>query len=184
MTGHAPGVGCPTSSRWRQGEPGLQGASFLPLPRFNSLPQEVAENLTSGQRRRLLADANAAVRGLNYLHGEGHRGSVTATASAATCEKVQWLQRDVLQRVLSCALRWIDVDSAIDETEALAKLLKGKDGNAPAASTSVGSYEYSRVSLPESVMDAPSVNSMLPAEARISSRSSSHGCCSRPRKQI
>ena len=147
--------------------PGQQGASFLPLPLFSSLPQEVADRLTSGQRRRLLADANAAVRGLHYLHGEGHRGPIAATATAATSEKVSWLQRDVQQRVLHAALRWIDVDSAINEKEALAKLLKGKAGYAPAASTSVGSYEYSRVSLPESVLDAPSALSMPPAEDMI-----------------
>ena len=126
MTGHAPGAGCPTSSRWRQGAPRRQGASFLPLPLFRSLPQEVADRLTWGQRRRLLTDANAAVRGLNYLHGEGHRGPTAATTTAATSEKVSWLQRDVQQRVLHAALRWIDVDSAINEKEALAKLLRGK----------------------------------------------------------
>ena len=71
------------------------------------------------------------------------------------------------QRVLHSALRWIDVDSAITEKEALAKLLKGKAGYAPDASTSVGSYEYSRVSLPDSVQGAPSQAQMLPAEARI-----------------
>ena len=106
-------------------------------------------------------------------------------ASAATSKKVQWLQRDVLQRVLHCSLRWIDVDSAITEKEALAKLLKGKAGYAPAASTNIGSYEYSRVSLPESVLDAPSVLSMLPAEARIfSSRSLRHGCSCRHRQRV
>ena len=60
------------------------------------------------------------------------------------------------------AMRWVH-----DEHEALAKLLKGRTGYAPGVSSSVGSNDYSRVSLPDSVVDAPPLIEMLPAEARI-----------------
>ena len=72
----------------------------------------------------------------------------------------------MLQRVFRAARRWVDVDSAITESEALARLLKGRSGYAPGVSSNVGSYEYSRVSLPESVLDAPLLLTMLPAEAK------------------
>ena len=61
----------------------------------------------------------------------------------------------------------MDADSAVGEHEALAKLLKGSTGCAPGVSSNVGSYEYSRVSLPDSVVDGPPLVEMLPAEARL-----------------
>ena len=67
------------------------------------------------------------------------------------------LTNDVRQRVLQCSLRWIDVDSAIDPNEALAKLLKGKSGYDPLPDSTVDSFEYARVSLPDDVNDAPSL---------------------------
>ena len=44
------------------------------------------------------------------------------------------------------------LNSAVDEHEALAKLPKERTGHAPGVSSNVGSYEYSRVSLPDSVV--------------------------------
>jgi hypothetical protein len=76
------------------------------------------------------------------------------------------IRADVQQRVFAAARRWIDVDSAITEEEALARLLKGKAGYATPGSTSIGSHEHSRVSLPDSVVDAPSLATMLPAQAK------------------
>ena len=70
------------------------------------------------------------------------------------------------QRVVLAATRWVDADSAVDEREALATLLRGRTGYALGVSSNVGSREYSRVSLPESVVDAPPLVEMLPAEAR------------------
>ncbi|CAK0791289.1 unnamed protein product [Prorocentrum cordatum] len=85
---------------------------------------------------------------------------------AASRMKMYAISADVQQRVFSAARRWIDVDSAVSEEEALARLLKGKAGYAPLGSTSTGSYEYSRVSLPDSVVDAPFLTTMLPAQAK------------------
>ena len=69
-------------------------------------------------------------------------------------------------RDISAALRWVDADSAFEEHEALAKLLKGRTGYALGVSSNVGSFEYSWVSLLDSVVDAPPLIEMLPAEAR------------------
>ena len=49
------------------------------------------------------------------------------------------------QRVIIAALRWVDADSAVDEDEALAKLLKGRTGYASGVSSNVGSCGYLRV---------------------------------------
>ena len=48
----------------------------------------------------------------------------------------------------------------------MAKLLKGRTGYAPGVSSNVGSYEYSRFSLPDSVVDAPPLIDLLPADAK------------------
>ena len=70
--------------------------------------------------------------------------------------------------VLTCSSvsSWVDADSAVDKREALAKLLKGRTGHAPGVSSNVGSYEYSRFSLPDSVVDASPRIDILPAEAK------------------
>ncbi|CAK0900961.1 unnamed protein product [Prorocentrum cordatum] len=123
------------------------------------------EGLSAAQRRRWLRGGNAACESLNYLHGGIHRGD-RAPASLTSQMKMDAISADVQQRVLSAARRWIDVDSAVSEEEALARHLKGKAGHAPLGSTSVGSYEHSRVSLPDSVVDAPFLATMLPAQAK------------------
>ena len=82
-------------------------------------------------------------------------------------DKNQCLRVDLQQRVIiGSAL--VDADSAVDENVALATLLKGRTGCALGVSSNVGSYEYSRVSLPDSVEDAPPLIGMLPAEAKFS----------------
>ena len=80
-------------------------------------------------------------------------------------DKNRYLREDVQQRVILAALRWGDADSAVDDNEALAKPLLGRTSHAPGVSSNVGSYEYSRVSRPDSVVDAPPLIEMLPAEA-------------------
>ncbi|CAK0869717.1 unnamed protein product, partial [Prorocentrum cordatum] len=118
--------------------------AFLPLP-----PPSVAgipAAATGGKRGRLLRDINAM--------------------SASTEKKILGLQADVRQRVVEAASRWCGVDSAVGERGALARLLKGRSGHQPAPSCSVGSYEYSKVSMPNDLHDSPSLISMLPSEAR------------------
>ncbi|CAK0800111.1 unnamed protein product, partial [Prorocentrum cordatum] len=159
----AGGVEAP--ARRSKGTRGLRGASFLPLTRLSELPPEWCEGLSAAQRRRWLRDGSAACESLNYLHGGIHRGD-RAPASLTSQMKTDAISADVQQRVFSAARRWIDVDSAVSEEEALARLLKGKAGYAPLGSTSMGSYEYSRVSLPDSVVDAPPLATMLPAQAK------------------
>ena len=80
-----------------------------------------------GQRRRLLRGVNAASRSLDWLLG-------------------------VQQRILCLAKRWVDVDSAVHEREASTELLRWRSGYVPAASSSIVSHEYSRVSLSEDLL--------------------------------
>ncbi|CAK0795513.1 unnamed protein product, partial [Prorocentrum cordatum] len=117
------------------------------------------------RRRRLLRDINAAIEALSWMHGGDHRPA-PRQMSASTEKKILGLQADVRQRVVEAASRWCDVDSAVSERGALARLLKGRSGYAPAPSCSVGSYEYSKVSMPSDLHDSPSLISMLPSEAR------------------
>lgn len=166
MTLPIEGASGPSGSRRWKGSSGMKGASFLPLPLVSSVPPEWRMMLSGGQRRRLLRDANAAIAALNWMHGDGRRSDVAYPLSAKTEGKILRLQHDVLQRVFHHSLRWVDIDSAVNRDEALAKLLKGRAGYAPAGSTNIGSYEYSRVSLPEDVADAPALIDTLPAEAR------------------
>ena len=126
-----------------------------------------SSGLTGGQRRRLLRDVHGACNALNWMHGEVTRPPALPPSLVASEDKNQCLRADVQQRVILAALRWVDADSAVDEHEALAKLLKGRTGYAPGVSSNVGSCEYSRVSLPDSVVDAPPLIDMLLAEARI-----------------
>ena len=55
----------------------------------------------------------------------------------------------------------VDADSTVDEHEALARLLKRRTCWAPGVSSTVGSYEYSRISLRNSVVDAPEARFFL-----------------------
>ena len=57
----------------------------------------------------------------------------------ATEDNNQCLRAKVQERVILAAMRWVDADSAVDEHEALAKLLKGPTGYAPGVSSNVGS---------------------------------------------
>ena len=94
----------------------------------------------------------------------------------ASEDKDQCLRADAQQRVILAAMRWVDADSAVGEHEALAKLLKGRTGYANGVSSNIGSCEYSRASLPDSVVDAPP-----PIETLLAEASFSHGCCCRRR---
>ncbi|CAK0841912.1 unnamed protein product, partial [Prorocentrum cordatum] len=141
-----------------------RACAFLPLPplRAAGLPPEV----TGGRRRLLLRDIEAAIDALNWMHGSAYR-PIPHRISSATERKILGLQADVRQRVVEAAARWSDVDSAVSGRGALARLLKGRSGYTPSLSCSVGSYEYSKVSLPGDLYNAPSLISMLPSEARI-----------------
>ena len=126
--------------------------------------------------RGLLRDVNGACNASNWMHGEDSRPAARPPGQ----DKYQCLRADVQQRVFLAAVRWVDADNAVDEHEALAKLLKERTGYVPGVSNA-GSCEYSRVSLPDSVVDAPPLIEILPAEARFFLRSFSHGCCCRRR---
>ena len=102
------------------------------------------------------------------MHGEDCRPAAGPPSLVASEDKNQSLRADVQQRVILAAMRWDDADSAVDEHEAVAKLLlNGRTGRAPGVSSIVTSFEYSRVSLPDSVVGAPPLIEMLPAEARF-----------------
>ena len=68
------------------------------------------------------------------------------------------------QRVSRGSLQWIDADSAVDEHEPLATLLKKRTGCALRVSSNVGSCE-SRVGPSDSVGAPPLIE--LPAEAGL-----------------
>ena len=106
-------------------------------------------------------------RALNWMHGEETRPPALPSSVVASEDKNQRLRADVQQRVITAALRWVDADSAVDGHQALAKLQKGSTSYASGVSSNVGSYESSRVSLPDSVVDAPPLIDILPAKAHI-----------------
>ena len=61
---------------------------------------------------------------LNWIHGEDSRPAACPASLVASEDKNQCLRADVQHRVILAALRWVDAGSAVDEHEALAKLLK------------------------------------------------------------
>ena len=152
----------PDQSPAETGASGHRCEGTFPL----DLPAWSSGDLTGGRRRRLSRDVNEACRALDGMHGEENRPTALPPSLVASEDKNQCLRADV-QRVILAALRWVDADSAVDEHEALAKLLKERTEYAPGVSSNVGSYEYSRFSLPESVVDAPPLIDVLPAEANI-----------------
>ncbi|CAK0829362.1 unnamed protein product, partial [Prorocentrum cordatum] len=149
-----------------EGSAGLQGSSFLPLAPLTELPDCWCEGPGAARRRRWLRDGRAACESLNCLRGGAHRADRSPPSLVSQLEMdAAWA--DVRRRVFSAARRWIDVDSAVAEEEAFAGLLKGKAGCVPLGSTSMGSDERSRLSLPDSVVDAPSSATALPVQARL-----------------
>ncbi|CAK0895503.1 unnamed protein product, partial [Prorocentrum cordatum] len=83
--------------------------------------------VAGGRRRRLLRDIEAAIDALNWMRGSAYRPT-PHRISSATERKILGLQADVRQRVVEAAARWSDVDSAVSERGALARLLKGRSG--------------------------------------------------------
>ena len=143
------------------------GCGLFPLPTVVSLDDSVTAGLGRRQRRRLQRDTAAALRGLNYLHGEGHRQRRAVTPSDATLERVRLLHEQSLHDVAVAARRWIDVDCATPPREAHNQLLKGRGGYVAAAASqaNLAPYEYSLLSVPECVADAPFLADILTAEA-------------------
>eukprot|EP00959_Pyramimonas_sp_CCMP1952_P030137 631807-Pyramimonas_sp.AAC.2 len=70
------------------------------------------------------------------MHGSACR-PIPHRISSATERKILGFQADVRQRVVEAAARWSDVDSAVSERGALARLLKGRSGYTPSPSCSV-----------------------------------------------
>ena len=121
-----------------------------------------------GKRRRFPRDVNGACRAVNWMLGEENRPGGSALPHLWTSRtRTNVFVWTCSQRVILAALRWVDADSAVDENGALAKLQQGRTGYAPGVSSNVGSFEYSRVSLPDSVVEAPPLIEMLPAEAKF-----------------
>ncbi|CAK0828217.1 unnamed protein product [Prorocentrum cordatum] len=129
-----------------------RACAFLPSPRLRAagLPAE----LTGERRRRLLRDIEAAIDALNWMRGSACR-PIPRRISAATERSNLVLQVDVRQRAVQAAARWSDVNSAGSERGFLARHLQGRSGHAPSPPCSVGSYEYSKASLPGDLRDAP-----------------------------
>ena len=71
------------------------------------------------------------------MHGEDSRPAARLPSLEASEDKNRCLRADVQQRVILAAMRWVDADTAVDEHEALAKLLKGRTGYAPGVSSKV-----------------------------------------------
>ena len=163
MTCPTEGVDCRPNSCRTKNPARSRSEGIFPLPQLLELSAWSPDGLTEVQRRRLLRDASRAYHALNWMQGEGHRPSPLVVSE----DKIQCLRADVQQRVILAALQWIDADSAADEHETLASLLKGRTGHVLGVSSTVASNEYSRVSLPDSVVDAPPLIEMLPAEAKV-----------------
>ena len=106
-----------------------RACAFLPLPSLRDVGLPAA--LTGGRRRRLLRDIEAAVDALNWMHGSAYRPA-PRELSAATERKMWGFRSEVRQRIAEAASRWSDVDSAVSERGAVARLLKGRSGYAPA----------------------------------------------------
>ena len=92
---------------------------IFPLSNLQELPAWSSGGLTLGQRRRLL-------RALNWMHGEENRPTALPPSLVASegQESMSSCRRAAVCHP-SSAMSWVEADSAIDEHEALAKLLQG-----------------------------------------------------------
>ena len=142
------------------------GASLYPLPEKVSGHLAGCELLPARQRARVRRHAEEALRSLNWLHGEGHRRCRRAEPNLATVERVKKLHDETLQMVVGAAQLWSDIDCALTPGESFNELLGSQGGyDANPGSANLAPYEYSRVSMPDDVHDAPYVEDILPAEA-------------------
>ena len=137
VTSPVEGVDRPSGPRRRKGTPRHRSEGIFPVPQLRDLPAWSSGGLTGVQRRRLLRDVNGACNACNWMRGEGSRPAARPPFLVASEEKNQCLRADVQQRVILAAMRWVDADSAVDEHEASAKLLKGRRGYAPGVSSNV-----------------------------------------------
>ena len=152
MTSPMEGVDRPTGPRRKKGASRHRSEGIFLRPKLRDLQVWSSVGLTGGQRRRLLRDVNEACRALNWMHGEESRPTALPPSLVASEDRNNVFVPDVQQRVILAALRWLDADSAVDEHEALAKLLMGRTSRALGVSFNVGSYEHSRISLPDSLV--------------------------------
>ena len=140
---------------------GGHGDTIFPLPR---VPLSVFGEVDGARRQRRLGRlANDAVNALNWLHGAAHRepGSLSSTSLL----RQSGLQAEVQHRVVRSSLEFPDLVCAPVGWEALNELLKGRTSYAGGGSSAtVAPFEYSRVSVPNSVANAPLVVDLLPAE--------------------
>ena len=127
------GEGAPHRTR---GASGHRCEETFPL----DLPAWSSGDLTGGRRRRLSRDVNEVCRALNWMHGEEKRPTAFPPSLVASKHKNQCLRVDV-QCLILAALRWVDADSAVDEHEALAKLLKERTGGVSTNSTGYGQIQ-------------------------------------------
>ena len=100
------------------------------------------------------------------MHGAFFRPVYGVGQSSHTRNRIGKLQYDVQQRILEAARFWLDVDSAVSKVGAFEELLKGKAGYSTAGLTTMAPYEYSAVSLPSGVLDAPFLKDMLQLQAK------------------
>ena len=121
------GVDCPAGLRRTEGAPRHRSEIF-PLPYLQKRPAWSSGGLTDAQGRRRLRDVNGACGALNCMRGAENRPTALPLSLVANEDKNQYLRVDVQQRVILAALRWVGADSAVDEHEALAKLLEGRTG--------------------------------------------------------
>ena len=107
----------------------VRGRSFLLLPISRQLPTARRQDWEPGQRRSLLRDVNATFLALQCLHDADRRPPPTSDHTMSTWLRGVGLESHVQQRVLRLAKSWVEVDSAVNEHEALTELLKGRSGS-------------------------------------------------------
>ena len=78
------------------------------------------------------------------MHDEENPSSSGSSSLVASEDKDQCLRADVQQRDILAALCWVGAGSAVDQNEALAKLVKERTGHANGVSSNVDSCDHSR----------------------------------------
>ena len=140
------------------------GAGLFPLPPLRAPCGVDLSECGVRARRRILHDANLCVKSLNWLAGPSTASSLDLLGSSP---RLAALHLEVAARVCRQCFEHRSLVPPPLPKEAFLELLRGRGlYETEAAYATLAPYKGKLVSLPGSVKEAPSLESLLPDDAR------------------
>ena len=138
------------------------GAQLYPLPPMKRLAHEASRSLCPSEKRGVLRDCEQGIASLNWLAGASRR-PFSGRASVATQSRVHRLHQEVHHDVERAALSWCGGGAGISAQAATTKLLRGRGVYSEPASAGMVSLDPKTLSVPSSVVGAPTVFDVAPS---------------------